>query len=82
MHGIYDEFMKAANGGWASNATVTNVNTTVNVRSAPQAGSKLIGTAARGTGVEVLDEQDGWYRVRLSDGTIGYINKNYISYGG
>ena len=47
----------------------------VNVRSAPSADSKRIGIAkAGGTYSYISTAQNGWYRIRLEDGTEGYVS--------
>ena len=60
-------------------AIVVNVNVSVNMRSAPSASSTKIGTVAKGVEVEVLEQLNGWAKVRTADGTVGYISTDYLS---
>ena len=45
----------------------------VNVRSGPGLGNRIVTTASKGTGADVLGSQNGWYNIRLSNGTVGWI---------
>ena len=61
-------------------ATVTE---SVNVRSGAGTGNSVVSSVSRGTSVQVIghdfsDISDGWYQVRLSNGTTGWINSGYV----
>lgn len=45
----------------------------VNIRSAPGVDSSIIGRVTYGSWLEITDDRDGWYQVRLDDGQIGWI---------
>ncbi len=64
--------------GLARAATVTpseRVKDSVTVRAAPSAASATVGTLRFGEAAELLDEAPRWLKVRLSDGTVGFVNK-------
>ncbi|HHX72200.1 MAG TPA: SH3 domain-containing protein, partial [Clostridiales bacterium] len=52
----------------------------VNIRIGPSTSTQSLGTVPRGSQVEILGKENGWYLVRLSDLT-GYISENYIAAG-
>ena len=50
-------------------------NGTVNVRKASDKNSQKVGSAYSGSTYEYLEiASNGWYKIRLDDGTIGYIS--------
>lgn len=53
--------------------------TILNVRSAPSIGSSIIGTLKKGTSVNILTEQNGWYSIKLASGATGYISSNFVT---
>jgi hypothetical protein len=55
--------------------TVSEPNTAI--RSAPDAGSQVLGTTGVGTKVMTLDSADGWTHV-ISGGADGYINSDSL----
>ncbi|MDI3328625.1 MAG: NlpC/P60 family protein [Alicyclobacillaceae bacterium] len=58
----------------ASGQGVTPVRGTVNVRSEPSLGAPVVGVLRLGEEAALLGRvNDWWYRVRLADGTVGYI---------
>ena len=50
----------------------------VNVNSEPNANSSTIFTIHEGTKVNVLDELDGWKRIRIADGQTGWLKEESI----
>ena len=50
-----------------------NEGSNPNVRSKPGADGQKVGTAKSGKTYDLLDERDGWYKIRLEDGTEGWI---------
>lgn len=54
----------------------------VNLRSGAGNSYSVKKVLTYGTKVTVLDKSGGWYNVKLSDGTTGWIYKNYIDFGG
>ena len=61
--------------------TVTGANS-LRVRSGPGTSYSRVTSISRGTTVTILGETNGWYRVRLSNGTVGYCSKEYITVSG
>lgn len=57
--------------------TVYNCST-LNVRSKNNASSNIITSISSGAKVTILKESDGWYYVKLSDGTKGWVSGKYI----
>ena len=49
----------------------------VRLRSSPNTDSEVISQLPQHTVVEVLDDQNGWYRV-LYDNMVGYLRQDYI----
>ncbi|SDL81052.1 C40 family peptidase [Romboutsia lituseburensis] len=54
----------------------------LNVRSAPGTSNSIIGKLYRGNTVDILDSSNGWYKVKLSNGTTGWASNDYIKIGG
>lgn len=50
----------------------------VNLRESPDKESNALGTLELGSEVEVLAVENGWYRIMLKSGTVGYIRQDYI----
>lgn len=50
----------------------------LNIRSGPSTGAEVLRAVGRGSIVVLLEERDGWSRVRLEDGTIGWGASNYM----
>ncbi|GEM_PF-2258191 len=49
----------------------------VNVRDSASIDGKKIASLVKDTNVTYLGEQGDWYKVKLSDGTVGYVSKTY-----
>lgn len=59
---------------------VGRVSSGVNVRNKTcMEESTIIGRLAGGATVKVIGEADGWYQVKLSDGTVGFVWGDFIS---
>ena len=50
----------------------------VNLRESPDKESNALGTLELGSEVEVLAVENGWYRIMLKSGTVGYIRQDFI----
>jgi len=50
----------------------------LNIRSGSGKQYKIIGSAGKDTKLNILEELGEWYKVQLSDGTIGYATSQYI----
>ena len=61
-------------------ATVTA--SALNVRSGPSTSNSIIGKAYKGNTVEILDSSNGWYKIKLSNGQVGWASSQYISTSG
>lgn len=59
-----------------SNATVTGDS--VAVRMEANTNSDIVIYVNQGDSLEILDSQGDWYYVRLSNGFLGYIHKDYV----
>jgi uncharacterized protein YgiM (DUF1202 family) len=53
----------------------------VNFRQGPSMDSKIISVLRKGTKLTVLEEKAGWLRVRLENGTEGWVGKAMTSEG-
>jgi len=53
----------------------------VNLREGPSMDSKIISVLKKGTKLIVLEEKAGWLRVRLGDGTEGWVGKAMTAEG-
>jgi uncharacterized protein YgiM (DUF1202 family) len=53
----------------------------VNLRQGPSMDSKIISVLKKGTKLIVLEEKAGWLRVRLGDGTEGWVAKAMTAEG-
>jgi competence protein ComEC len=51
------------------------VTSLVNVRQGPFTQSAIVGELRPGEKGELLQELSGWYRIRLDDGTVGFVSK-------
>lgn len=57
--------------------------TLVNLRAGPGTGNDVVAQLTLGTEAEVLDEGNGWYRIRTSDGAVdGWIFGKYLAQAG
>src|SRR5713226_2136008 len=68
--------------GLARAASVTpseRVKDSVTVRAAPSAASATVGTLRVGEAAELLDEVPRWLKVRLSNGTEGFVSKAWTT---
>lgn len=61
----------------APTATVTGA--TVNLRRGPGTEHAVIGKLQRGTQLQVLDQQDGWYLLLLPDDITGWASTRYVT---
>lgn len=51
----------------------------VNIRSMPNTSARVIGNLNKGAKVGIITAENGWTKVSLSDGRIGWIYSTYIS---
>jgi uncharacterized protein YgiM (DUF1202 family) len=57
---------------------VTTQSAALNIRADKNINAKVVGTAAKGAKVKVLEKAGKWYKVELDDGTQSYANSQYI----
>jgi len=65
---------------YPANGTVTA--TTLNIRAGARTDRAVVATVTKGTKVTVLDKLNDWYKVKLSNGTVGWASSAYVSLGG
>ena len=58
--------------------TVNTSSSALNIRAAASTGATVVAKAAKGSTVTILGEENGFYKVQLADGTVGYASKAYI----
>ena len=59
---------------------VNSSDGTLNVRSKPDASASLVATLKSGQEIEVTHKvSNGWLKVKLSDGKVGYVNGTYVT---
>lgn len=63
----------AVTGGRHSAVTVPSLN----VRSGPSKSNSVVTVINRGTDVTIVGKSNGWYKVQLADGTVGWV----VAYG-
>ena len=59
----------------AVSGTVTE---NLNFRKGPSRDEEIISVHERGSKIEILSESDGWYKVKNSDGEVGWSHSEYI----
>ena len=50
-----------------------NEGSNPNVRSKPASDGQKVGNAKSGKTYDLLEEKDGWFKIRLEDGSEGWI---------
>lgn len=63
-----------------TNLGVSNVTSYLNVRNGAGTSNKIIGKMPGGSACEILEEADGWYKIKSGDVT-GYVSSDYILTG-
>ena len=61
--------------------TGTVTASALNIRSGAGTGYSIISTAYKGQTVTLLESQSGWYKVKLTNGKIGWASASYITKG-
>ena len=64
-----------------TNLGISNAKTYLNVRNGAGTSYKIVGKMPGYSVCEVLEEKDGWYKIKSGDVT-GYVSKDYVGYGG
>jgi len=73
MHGDYVSIKDEAIASGVINAN------SVNIRTSPDLSSDIITRLNNGTKLDVYERTSEWYRVKLSDGTFGWVYKTYLT---
>ena len=60
--------------------TITTAS--LNIRSGPSTSYGVVTKASKGQSVEILESSNGWHKVKLSNGKIGWGSASYISTSG
>lgn len=63
----------------ATNKTGSVTASRLNVRTGPSTSYSVMHILWNGNKVTVVDESGDWYKIRLSDGRTGWVNKPYLS---
>jgi cell wall-associated NlpC family hydrolase len=50
----------------------------LNVRSGASTSNSVISKLYNGDIIEIISLQDGWYKIKLSNGSIGFVSKDYV----
>ena len=53
----------------------------LNVREEPSSDAPILTTVRRGATLQLLEEKDGWYRVRVASGGVGWVSSKYVAMG-
>lgn len=61
------------------NATGTVTASQLNVRQGPSTNYSVIHTLWRGNVIKLIGSSNGWYKIQLSDGRIGWVSSSYIN---
>lgn len=59
--------------------TVYVTASALNVRREPSTEAEVIASAKQGTALSVVRSDDNWTRVRLADGTVGWVSSRYVA---
>lgn len=62
------------------NLGMANVDNYLNVREKPSEDGKLVGKMSKNSGCEILEETDGWYKIKSGKVT-GYVKAEYLLTG-
>ncbi|WP_242961472.1 C40 family peptidase [Peptostreptococcus faecalis] len=62
-----------------SNQGTINSSVGLNVRSGAGMNNSVIGTLAHNSIVKILGEENGWYKIELSNGQTGYVGASYVN---
>ncbi len=85
---VYKYFnYNGSSGGSSNNETSTPSNgtkavittSTLNIRSGPSTSYRVTTKAYKGDSAEILESSNGWHKIKLSNGKIGWGSAAYIS---
>lgn len=64
-----------------STGRIVNAQRGLNIRSGPGTNYEVLASAANGSTVTILGEENGFYKINYSGDKIGYVSKDYVSIG-
>ncbi|MGL5314082.1 MAG: SH3 domain-containing protein, partial [Peptostreptococcaceae bacterium] len=67
------------NGSTTVSGTATVTASALNIRSGASTSHSVVAKAYKGDKVELLESLNGWYKVKLSNGTTGWASSEYLS---
>lgn len=70
---------RVGKSGTSKKPYVTVQVTGLNIHQSPSASAAVISTAARGQKLTILGYSNGWYKVQLPDGSVGWVTAAYVS---
>ena len=69
----------SATASFANSNEGTVTADVLNVRSGPSTSYSITTKLYKGNKVEILETSNGWYKIKTSNGTIGWVSASYIS---
>jgi uncharacterized protein YgiM (DUF1202 family)/cell wall-associated NlpC family hydrolase len=60
-------------------SVITVSVTSLNVRSTPSSSGAVIGSVYQGQKLVVVGKSNGWYKVQLPNGTVGWVSADYVA---
>ena len=63
----------------SGSSAIVKVKTTLNFRQGPGTNQKIIARLQNGTKVTVISKTNSWYKVKLSNGKVGYVYSSYLA---
>ena len=67
--------------GTTVRGTIIGADTGLNIRSGPGTTYEKVASASNGAEVTVLGEENGWYHIRYSGTSTGYVSTEFVSIG-
>ncbi|WP_160634822.1 SH3 domain-containing protein [Pseudoflavonifractor sp. 60] len=67
--------------GSSSRGIITGADTGLNIRSGPGTSYEKVASASNGAEVTILGEENGWYHIRYSGTSTGYVSKEFVKVG-
>ena len=62
-----------------STGRIVNAQRGLNIRSGPGTNYDVLASAANGSTVNILGEENGFYKINYSGDKVGYVSKDYVS---
>ncbi|MEG1004193.1 MAG: SH3 domain-containing protein, partial [Clostridium sp.] len=71
----------SAEGSTTGTIKLQDSSSSLNVRSGPSTSTGVVGSLAHGTVVQIIGNENGWYKISYN-GTTGYVRGDFITLGG